>query len=103
MLGEARCADALATAFPSARITLAAAQGDGPEDVLRERRFHYDAVLASGASLESLGELIVQTQPQAALIRIEDILGEDRQPEHQRLFRAAASAGIAARFDQAGR
>jgi len=77
VVGDARCADALADAFPSARITLVAAQkgrdrielADDLEDVLRERRFHFDAVVATAPTLDGAGELIAETQPQAALLQ----------------------------------
>jgi hypothetical protein len=95
----------VARTFPSARVTLAGADEDardssveraGPsEDVLRERRFHYDLVFAAASTLTGLAELLALTQPQAALIRVEELVNGRGDLEQGRLIRAAASAGLA--------
>ena len=77
VVGDTQCAEAFADAVPSARITLAAATSgrdtvelvDEVESVLRERRFHFDALVATPRMFESLKGLIAETQPQASLLR----------------------------------
>jgi O-antigen biosynthesis protein len=105
VLNHARCADLFARAFPSARITLAGAREDDvcrsiehvddAEDVLRDRRFNYDAVAGTASTLRSNGATIEQSQPQAALIRVEDLLNGSGEPDPRRLTRVAQSAGVA--------
>jgi GT2 family glycosyltransferase len=105
VLDDAGCAGALARTFPSTRVTLAGAQEEGmgaaveragpPEDVLRERRFHYDVVVAAASTLTGLAELLALTQPQAVLIRVEEVVNGRGDLEQERLIRAAASAGLA--------
>jgi O-antigen biosynthesis protein len=104
VLGDARCADVLARTFPSARITLTAGTGDGicrsiehvddAEDVLRDRRFHYDAIVARSSTLRSHDPVIEQAQPQATLIRIEDLVDGAREPDQRPFIQVAASAGV---------
>jgi hypothetical protein len=104
VLSDARCADVLARTFPSARITLAAGDEEGicrsiehvddAEDVLRDRRFHYDAIVARSSTLRSHAAVIEQTQPQATLVRIDDFVDGAREPDQRRLIQVAASAGI---------
>jgi GT2 family glycosyltransferase len=106
VLNHARCADLFARTFPSARITLAGAREDDvcssiehvddADDVLRDRRFHYDAVVGTASTLQSRGAVIEQTQPQAALVRTEDLVDGSGQPDRRRLIQLAAAAGVAA-------
>ena len=70
------------------------ARGRSPERV-HSRRFRFDAVVAATPVSESLGELIAERQPQAAMISVEDILAPDGQLEQGRLAHAAAAAGLA--------
>jgi GT2 family glycosyltransferase len=80
VIGDATCAERLAEAFPSARITLVGADAardavelaEDPESVLRERRFHFEAVVAAAPTFDRLGELIAETQPQATLLQPDD-------------------------------
>jgi O-antigen biosynthesis protein len=80
VVGDVRCADELARSFPSARVTLVAAdKGRCPieligdlEQVLRERRFHFDAVVTTASTFDAIAEVMAETQPQAALLRTDD-------------------------------
>ena len=97
VVADAACAERLADAFPSARITLVGADAardavelaEDPESVLRERRFHFDAIVVPAPEIESLGELITETQPQAAVVRVEDV------GDSCGLRRVAAAMGVA--------
>jgi O-antigen biosynthesis protein len=111
VLGEASVADAIAVAFPDARVTAGEIEEEARaplnpqiefalevEEVLRERRFHYDIVIGGAATLETLANTLLQTQPQAIRIHLEDLLDKRGQPGRHRLVEAAASAGIAPRL-----
>jgi GT2 family glycosyltransferase len=100
VLEEAKCAEVIASTFPSARVTLAGIDeevpdpevgielADAAEPVLRERRFHYDVVVGESAAMEGLDELLLQTQPQALRIQTDQL--DMRRPRS-----ALASAGVA--------
>jgi GT2 family glycosyltransferase len=108
VLGHQLSAETVASTFLSARVTVAGLERDGrtlwaqgievlgdAEEVFRERRFHYDAVIGDASTLESLDELLTQTQPQAARIRVEDFVADGGIPKAQRLIKVVAPAGIA--------
>jgi GT2 family glycosyltransferase len=105
VFNHACCADLFARTFPSARITLAGPHKDeiccavervdDAEGLLRDRRFHYDAVVAEASTLRSHGAVIEQTQPQATLVRTEDLVDGRGQPDRRRLIQLATSAGVA--------
>ena len=46
------------------------------KQVLRERRFHYDAVVGDASTLERRAELLEQFQPQANRVSIDDLANE---------------------------
>lgn len=108
VLGHGPCAEIVRSTFPSARVTVSGLEKDfrtlpergiemvgEVEEVLRERRFHYDAIIGDAATLESFDELLTQSQPQAARIRVQDFVDKRGSPNPQRLSKAAAPAGIA--------
>jgi O-antigen biosynthesis protein len=80
VIDDAACAERFAEAFPTARITLVGADAaratvelaEDPASVLRERRLHFDAVVAAAPTFDRLGELIAETQPQATLLQPDD-------------------------------
>ena len=85
VLEDEACAEVVARTFPSARVTLAGVEDARRHDVelapdtkqvLRERRFHYDAVVGDASTLERRAELLEQFQPQANRVSIDDLANE---------------------------
>jgi GT2 family glycosyltransferase len=107
VLGKAGCAEALARTFPSARVTLAGVGAEArarlnrqielafdAENVLRERRFHYDVIIGEAAAMKTFGELLLHTQPQAVQIHSEHLVDSGGKLDLRRLLEAGASAGV---------
>lgn len=91
VLGHGLCAETVASTFPSARVTVTGLNKDGhtflergievigqTEEVLRERRFHYDAIIGDASTFERFDELLMQTQPQADRIQAQDLVDRRR-------------------------
>jgi len=107
VLGQPGCAQAVARASTSARVTLAHVGEDSwdphrgielaydTESLLRKRRFHYDVVIGESATLERHAELLMHTQPQAIQIQTDQLCDERGELDTRRLLDAAISAGIA--------
>jgi GT2 family glycosyltransferase len=101
VIADALHANALAATLPTARLTLIgesvrslAREVEVVADataVLRERKFHYDAVVGDAPAFSAHDELLEQTQPQALRIDVSDF-----GRRHERLTSALATAGIAA-------
>jgi GT2 family glycosyltransferase len=106
VVGQKSLAEAIARTFQSALVTLTGVDDDAlnlngrielvsePEDVLSERRFHYDVIIGESTAIERVADLLLETQPQAIRIRSEDLVRRGRVRATAALLEAAASAGL---------